>query len=149
MAWWPKSLTVLKFTAHCKKHHCWHINLVILLRSAWNEGPKPSKSPQTNCLGAAIHRPMCRLETDRNQKALFKRDFFNLMLMLLHFGWGVSYLRHWLRLAALNQHHKGLLLRFAQQSRQEAVKDKEQRCILTFDPYILTSPAIWHEALST
>lgn len=63
---------------------------------------------------------------------------FDLMLMLLEFGGGVSYLRHRLRLAAL----KGLLLRFAQQSRQEAVKDEDQRCILTSDPYILTSPAI-------
>lgn len=102
------------------------------------------KVPTDQLSGAAIHRPMCCLETDR--QALFKFDYvhssFNVMLMLLQFGLGVSYLRHRLGLAALNQHHKGLLLRFAQQSRQEAVKDKDQRCILTSDPYTLTSPAI-------
>lgn len=31
--------------------------------------------PTDQLSGAAIHRPMCRLETDQNQKALFKFDY--------------------------------------------------------------------------
>lgn len=35
-------------------------------------------------------------------------------------------------------HHKGLQLRFAQHSREEAVKDKDQHCVLTSNPYVMT-----------
>lgn len=84
---------------------------------------------------------MCRLKTDQTQKALSQFDYAH-SESHADADAEVSYLhcRPWP--VTLNLQHKGLPLRFAQHSRQEAVKDKDQRSIVTSDPHILTSPAI-------
>lgn len=41
---------------------------------------RPIKVPTNQLSGAAIHRPMCRLKTDQNQKALSQFDYAHLEL---------------------------------------------------------------------